>query len=77
MKCTRVIVSLVLLFNSAQSSIAQLGDQIGFGQYIQVFQDNEIDGEAVKDLNNDFLKYLVPVLKHRMTIRKYRSFLFV
>jgi hypothetical protein len=38
--------------------------------------DNEIDMKAVKDLNNDFLKDLVPVLKHRMIILKLRDALF-
>ena len=75
----RVIISLTVLFDSAQWSIAQVGEwlgHIGFGQYIQVFSHNEIDGEAVKDLNNDFRQDLVPVLKHRMTIFKLRGALF-
>ena len=62
-----------------QWTVAQVGQwlvSIGFPQYVQVFTENEIDGEALADLGNDILKDFVKPGGHRVKILKARHTLF-
>ncbi len=50
--------------------------EIGFAQYVDLFKENEIDGEALRVLSPDNFKELVPVLGHRAKLLIARDALF-
>ena len=50
--------------------------EIGFSQYVEIFKENEIDGEALRVLTFDNFKELVPALGHRAKMLMARDALF-
>ncbi len=50
--------------------------EISFAQYVEMFKENEIDGEALRVLSPDNFKELVPALGHRAKLLMSRDALF-
>jgi hypothetical protein len=49
---------------------------IGFPQYIEVFKNNDIDGDALRITEREDLKDLIELAGHRIRILKARDTLF-